>query len=1204
MTDNDPTSGSQTPQNFMELMITIEELISFQGKLAELSTIKREADLFEKTHNVINSHFPISFLQVILWNTDTGAYYAAFTKGGSVNLLEDGVIDTELISWVLGQETPSTITVREPWLDDPGVRSLLIAPLPGKTGPMGVLVMGTPIARDKFSTYQMSIVKVLCRQAGFVLDNIQLSEHIQSLGNLLDNILESVPHAVIATGGDDRILACNKNAEFMFGFKRIMALGEPFQEVLPGNMSAAMGSIIVQTLTAKKTVDYEIEHNLPDGTPITVGVTTSLLYNKEFKPEGVVFMCRDMTLSREVLKLRELDKMKSEFVQTVSHELKTPLTTIIGGTDILMMDKELLSDEHLEVIGIITSGAHRLQALISDLLDLSRLESGDSIKLDMERVSLRELIEASITVAKGKGEHAFSVDIPVKLPPLFIDRAKIKQVFDNIIGNAVKYSPQGGTVTVAVQTDSKEALVTVADEGLGIIPLDREFDYAVPPAITGEVAPGKRLLVPFGKAEKTAYCISLPDKSEFEKLRSVISVLDEEPLIDANMIELTRWMADYYAVSHGEALDAALPRAVKKPRSSRKQAFASLAADWDETGKRIAALTRKPTPQQLKLLDVLREKAQSGIEEVYIPLLRDLAGVGPSAVKSLARARLIRIDTRTLPAGGVRFYSSPEPGESSIDLSAEQETALDQIRDAIAAGGFHAILLHGVTGSGKTEIYLRALKETIASGAQGIVLVPEIALTPQTVSRFSSRFDDVVILHSAQTDRERRDAWRKAKSGEAQVVVGPRSAVFAPVKKLGLIIVDEEHEGSFKQESTPRYHGRDAAVMRAKLLGIPVILGSATPALESLYNAQQKKYAYIPLRRRVTRWSLPPVKIIDMKTECREQRRFVLFAHELVSRLERVLAKKEQAILLINRRGFHTTIACTRCGYVMKCRWCDVALTYHRGRDKAVCHYCGDEREAPSSCPECGMAGVTYSGTGTERVLTELAGLFPSARFARMDSDTMHKRADYEKTLFAFARGDVDVLVGTQMIAKGLDFPRVTLVCALMADGGLRVPDFRAAERTFQLLVQVAGRAGRGDAPGSVYLQAFEPEHYAISAAARHDYAGFAKKELAFRRMWEYPPYVKLARFVIQGPDIGKVQARSNDIADKLKAAQKNVPGSKVLGPAPCPIAQVKGSHRMHVLVKSPTPAGIREMIKAAGKTSSTRGVLRISIDVDPLSIL
>jgi primosomal protein N' (replication factor Y) len=736
------------------------------------------------------------------------------------------------------------------------------------------------------------------------------------------------------------------------------------------------------------------------------------------------------------------------------------------------------------------------------------------------------------------------------------------------------------------------------------IPLDRAFDYAVPHPISEKVKPGARLLVPFRNAEKAAYCISIPDKPEVENPKSVISVIDDEPLLDEHMLALTRWMADYYHASHGEVLDAVLPSAVKKPRRPRTLLFASLAVPPEELDARISSLKRKPSAPQLKLLEILREKAASGIAEVCVPLLRELAGTSPGPMKALIKSGFLRIEARPLISEEFCLYTAPEPPESSIKLTSQQEAALREVVEAIDSGQYRTVLLHGVTGSGKTEVYLRSLSKVVAKGLQGIVLVPEISLTPQTLSRFSSRFSRVAILHSAMSDRERRDSWRKIASGEADVVVGPRSAVFAPARKLGLIVVDEEHESSFKQENAPRYNGRDVAVMRARMLGIPVILGSATPDLVTYANAASGKYRLVWMSKRVTKYDLPPVRILDLANECAEQRKKVMFARELAAAVTETLKRREQAILLLNRRGFHTQASCPMCGHVETCKYCAVAMTLHSGRGKMVCHYCGDEHPAPKICPACNLREISYFGAGTERVVEELLKFAPGARIVRMDSDTMKTRSDYEKALITFARGDADVLVGTQMIAKGLDFPRVTLVGALSADGAFSLPDYRVAERTFQLLVQVAGRAGRGDARGRVYFQAFQTNHYAITSAAKHDYREFAARELAFRREWRYPPYCRIARIVVQGPQPDKVHKEAAAIKEALSKSAALFAGAEILGPARCPIPMLKGSHRVHVLIKAAGSGDLKEMLKALRRPKSPKSVLKIQVDVDPLTIL
>ncbi len=478
--------------------------------------------------------------------------------------------------------------------------------------------------------------------------------------------------------------------------------------------------------------------------------------------------------------------------------------------------------------------------------------------------------------------------------------------------------------------------------------------------------------------------------------------------------------------------------------------------------------------------------------------------------------------------------------------TAEQAAAIGRLKSAIAAGGFAPFLIHGVTGSGKTEVYLTAIEQVVALGRETIVLVPEISLTPQTIERFSQRFGKVSVLHSHLSDAERHRYWQTIASGEVQVIVGARSAVFAPARRLGLIVIDEEHESTFKQETAPRYHARDVGVKRAQLEGIPVLLGSATPSLESWHNAQLGRYSLISMPFRVSGRSMPGVEIIDLRTE---KAAIGCLSQPLREAMQVSLAAGGQVILLLNRRGFHTFALCPRCGEVVKCHACDVAMTYHKKRHILICHTCDAERPCPPACPRCRAPKLYYGGIGTERLEREIQTAFPDVASRRMDSDTMRGSGSHERVLRAFQAGEVRILLGTQMIAKGLDFPNVTLVGVVSADTALHLPDFRAAERTFQLMAQVAGRTGRGDRPGRVIVQTFSPEHPAIQLAARHDFVGFAEIELPVRKSFGVPPYGRLVRVIARGSNEASVRAYMDELADAFGAAAD--PSVRILGPAP-----------------------------------------------------
>ncbi len=524
---------------------------------------------------------------------------------------------------------------------------------------------------------------------------------------------------------------------------------------------------------------------------------------------------------------------------------------------------------------------------------------------------------------------------------------------------------------------------------------------------------------------------------------------------------------------------------------------------------------------------------------------------------------------------------------------------LAQLSPALQAEGFAPFLIHGATGSGKTEVYLAAIEEVVARGREAIVLVPEISLTPQTIRRFRRRFDHVAVLHSHLSDAERHRHWQSIAAGEVQVVVGARSAIFAPTRRLGLVVVDEEHESTFKQETTPRYHARDLAVKRAQMEGVPVLLGSATPSLESWFNSERGRYTRLTMPTRVGSRPMPHVEIVDLR---HEKIGAGGLSEPLRQAIEDALAGGGQVILLLNRRGFHTFVICPRCGAVVKCHACDVAVTYHRKSHILLCHTCDAERACPGACPGCGAPELHYGGIGTERLEREIQAAFPDAVTRRMDSDTMRAHASHERVLTEFHAGKAQILLGTQMIAKGLDFPNVTLVGVVNADIALHLPDFRAAERTFQLVAQVAGRTGRGDRPGRVIVQTYAPDHPAIAAAARHDFASFAHHELPERAKFGVPPYGRLVRVIARGP----VESAVSSYIEKLAVAfrQESEPSVRLLGPAPAPILKIRHNYRFHLQLRCANSKPLRALVNLVPPRYPPPHGVELAIDVDPLAML
>ena len=727
------------------------------------------------------------------------------------------------------------------------------------------------------------------------------------------------------------------------------------------------------------------------------------------------------------------------------------------------------------------------------------------------------------------------------------------------------------------------------------IGVDQTFTYRLPENLRGKVWPGQRVKVPFGRGNRWAvgWIVRGLETTDIKEVKAVAEILDDEPLLTQDLLDLAFWMARYYVTPIGQVFEAILPAAVK-----RKAGFKTiqLVVRTDKSESEVDRILSK----QRRVLDRLTQA--EGTPLAPRELARQ-AGCTVAVIKSLEKKGLVHIETREVDEfARDLFIELEEP--KTIHLTTEQALALQRVKARIAAEEFGVIVLQGVTGSGKTEVYLRAIEDVVEHGRQAIVLVPEIALTPQTIRRFRERFTHVAVLHSGLTDVERHRQWRDIREGRADVVVGARSAVFAPVRDLGLMVIDEEHENSFKQDTSPRYHARDIAIMRANLVGVPVVLGSATPSLESYQNARTlDHYQEARLTQRIGGRQMPPVHIIDMRQEVAERK-----GHHALSRaLEKAIAeawrKQQQTILFLNRRGFSTHLFCVKCGHVARCPDCDVGMTYHAKPGVLQCHYCGQKARPPETCPACGAETINYWGTGTQRVEDEVQRKFPDIRLGRMDADSMRPRGGHARLLSAFRDGEVDILLGTQMVAKGLDFPNVTVVGVINADVALSLPDFRANERTFQLVTQVAGRTGRGPKGGEVFVQTFQPDHLTIQLAARHDYDAFARDELQTRQRLGYPPFGRLARIVVRSQQRQKAHEAIQAVAGRLIEPAR-VAGITVLGPQPCPISKISRFWRYHLLLKAPSARALLHFFDGVRSDLSPPGNIQMAIDVDPQSTL
>lgn len=760
------------------------------------------------------------------------------------------------------------------------------------------------------------------------------------------------------------------------------------------------------------------------------------------------------------------------------------------------------------------------------------------------------------------------------------------------------------------------------------IALRREFDYLVPEELRPLVDMGSRVKVPFGHRQVLGVVTQVVDESPHANLKSIVKVVGGKSLITPKILDLARWIADYYCCPLEIALKSVLPETVRREKEAwKKRLF-------------VRALTRtedlpKLTKKQAYVWNIIEEWRELPLQE-----LAKLAETTADTVRRLEDKGLVLISSQTIDRDP--YANEQILPTTPLELNPEQAKALERILAVLESPkgrqdadhttqGVSGIppekersdgskppsptsktfLLHGVTGSGKTEVYLQAIARCLELGRGAIVLVPEISLTPQTVERFKARFSSgpqrtlVAVLHSHLSAGEKHDEWHKIRQGRAKIVIGARSAIFAPVDPLGLIIVDEEHEHSYKQEEAPRYHARDLAVVRGQREGAVVVLGTATPSMESFYNAGKEKYQLLELPHRADNAKMPIVRVVDMRQEMRRQKGSPIFSVQLREAILQRLERKEQTILFLNRRGYATSMQCPACGFVAECPNCSVALTYHRRDQQLKCHICGYDSPAPRKCPDekCGSSEIRFAGLGTEKVEDALRQGFPHAKVARMDSDTLKKKEDYRRILTEFRTGRIDILIGTQMIAKGLHFPNVTLVGIIHADLSLHLPDFRAGERTFQLLTQVAGRAGRGDIEGEVFVQSFTPFHPAIQYARRHDYAGFYDQETEFRNQLQYPPASRIAMITLKGRNEDKVSFLADHFRKVMEPLLKEFGDLVIAGPAPAPLARAETFYRFQLMLRTKHMTGLSRKLAELSKREKLPPDITATIDIDPVNL-
>jgi primosomal protein N' (replication factor Y) len=717
--------------------------------------------------------------------------------------------------------------------------------------------------------------------------------------------------------------------------------------------------------------------------------------------------------------------------------------------------------------------------------------------------------------------------------------------------------------------------------------------YKVPAALPMP-AIGARVVVPVGPRTLTGVMMGEAAAADTAyTIKPLKSVVDESAFVPADVIKLTEWVSEYYLAGPGATLAAALP---PHGLSSRVDRFKTVrivtvtAAALDEFLPRM-------TPKQRAALDRLRG-TPDGIASPQLTR----HGVPAATIAKLKSLGLVSIREERVDRDPFEHAVSAIPPAPPREATAEQKTALHTLLPLAVDRAFHVALVQGVTGSGKTELYLRLAEAVRRAGRGVLIMVPEIALTPQVAALFRGRFGaGVAIQHSGLSDGERHDQWHRIRRGEVGVVIGTRSAVFAPLKNPGLIVVDEEHDTSYKQDETPRYHGRDVAIMRAKFANALVLLGSATPTIESYTNALEGKYTLVSMSKRVLDRSLASVEVVNMREELAQAGDEVVLSRPLLKAMAVRLERKEQSLILLNRRGFATSIICRQCSAVLDCPNCSISLTVHRRGNafQGRCHYCNFTKLVPNACEKCAAPYLERIGFGTERVEAEVRKAFPAARVARVDRDTVRRKGALVEILGRVASREIDVLIGTQMIAKGHDFPNVTLVGVISADVGLGLADFRSAERTFQLLTQVAGRAGRGERSGEAMIQSLIPNHYSIKLACAQDYRAFYDKEIEFRRAMRYPPQVAMVNIVVRGRTFTEAMDGAHDLADAARGAK----GFAILGPAPAPLTKLRGEHRAQFFLKGTSRKAMREALQLA-VSRQPKLAKRISIDVDPLSML